>query len=177
MPLEIFDAADVVDHGEVRDVVEEAVDGEVAPDGVLGGGAEGVVRSDQEVDVARRTRIDVLRLGTPAERGDLDDLPSVEEDVGEPEAPADDAAVPEEAADVLRAGVGPDVEVLRGPPRQEIADGAADEVRLEPGPVQAVENLQGVGVDVAARDGVLGAGDDPGFGHPFRGVLRSIDSF
>lgn len=80
----------------------------------------------------------------------------VEEDVGEPEAAADDAAVAEEPADVLRAGVGPDVEVLRGPSRQEIAYGAADEVRLEPGPVQAVENLQGVGVDCSRAE--MGSG-------------------
>jgi hypothetical protein len=137
VPLEVCDASDVVDHGEVRDVVEEAVDREVAPDGVLGGGAEGVVGADQEVDVARCARFGLLRLRTLPEGGDLDELSPVEEDVGEPEAAADDAAVAEEPADVLRAGVGPDVESF-GSVRQEIAYGAADEVR-EPGPVQAVK--------------------------------------
>ncbi len=177
VPFEVLDAADVVDHGEGRDVVEEAVDREVAPDGVLGGRAEGVVGADQEIRVARLARLDLLRL-RPRRNVETSTIfpPSKRTWASRKRRPMT-RQFRKSRRTSCGTGVGPDVEVLRGPPRQEVADGAADEVRLVPGPVEAVENLQGVGVDVAARDGVLGAGDDPGLGHPFRWVLESIAPF
>ena len=48
---------------------------------------------------------------------------------------------------------------------QQVAHAAADEVGDVIELAQAVENLQRVGVDVAARDRVLGARDDPRFDH------------
>ena len=44
----------------------------------------------------RRARLDVGRVRAPAEGRDLDELAAVEEDVGEAEATADDAAVAED---------------------------------------------------------------------------------
>ena len=81
------------------------------------------------------------------EGGDLDDLAAAEEDVGEAEAPADDAAVAEERADVLGAGARGDVEVLRLAAEEEVADAAADEVRLVAGSLEPPDDLGGVGVD------------------------------
>ena len=49
-------------------------------------------------------------------------------DVREPEAPADDPAVPEQPLDLVRVRVGADVEVLRPAAEQQVADAAADEV-------------------------------------------------
>ena len=87
-------------------------------------------------------------------------FPSREEDVGQPEAPADQAAVAEEPPERLGVRVGPDVEVLGRAPEQQVADAAADEVGLVAGPRQPVEDLQRVRIDLPARDRVLAARPD-----------------
>ena len=92
---EVLEAADVVDDREVADVVEEPVDREVAPEGILAGRPERVFGSLEQIGsgplFGRRVR-------PPAERRHLDDLAVGEEDVGEPEAAPDQAAVAEEPA-------------------------------------------------------------------------------
>ena len=110
--------------------------------------AEGVVAPDQ--------RVALLGLRLAPERRDLDDL-AAEAHVAEPEAPADDEAVAEQALHLLRVGVGADVEVLRAAAEQQVAHAAPHQVGQEAVVLQAVEDLQGIGVDVLARDGVLGA--------------------
>ncbi len=93
-------------------------------------------------------------------------FPPFEEDVREPEAPPDDARVAEQAADFLGTRVGSDVEVLRRAARHEVAHRPSDEIRLEAGAVQPVQDAQGVGIDVAARYRMLGARQDAGNAHP-----------
>ncbi len=58
-----------------------------------------------------------------------------------------------------------DVEVLRPAAEQQVADAAADEVGDVVGLAQPVEHLERVGIDVAARERVLGARDDPRLSH------------
>ena len=103
-------------------------------------------------------------LHLPAERGDLDDL-LPELDVREPEAAADDPAVAEELLDLIGMRRRADVEILGPAAEQQIAHAAADEVGDVIGLAQPVEDLQGIGVDVAARERVLCARDDPGLDH------------
>ena len=94
-----------------------------------------------------------------AEGGDLDGL-GAEPDVREPEAPADDPAVPEQPLDLVRMRGRADVEVLRPAAEQQVADAAADEVGDVVVLVEPVENLQRVRVDLFAGDRVLGARHD-----------------
>ena len=139
--FQIFQPADIVDDGERLDVVEEAVDREVAPLGVLFGGAEGVVVG--LIDAAFALAL----VGLAAERAGFNDL-APENDVGQAEAPPDEKTVAEEAADVVRAGVGADVEILGGAAEQEVADAAADQVGEVPRVGEPVEDFECVGVDV-----------------------------
>ncbi len=67
------------------------------------------------------------RLELTPEGRDLDDL-GAELDVGEPEAAADDPAVPEQLLDLVRMRRRADVEVLGPAPEQEVAHAAADQV-------------------------------------------------
>ena len=164
--LEVLEAAHVVDHREVGDVVEEPVDREVPPQRVLAGGAERRCRTVIRSSGASR----IQRLGPPPEGRDLDDLSVGEEDVGEPESPADQPAVAEEPPHRLRMGVGADVEVLGHALEQEVADAPADEVRLVPGGREPVEDLQRVRVDLPAGDRVLAARPDARR-RGFRGVF------
>ena len=62
-----------------------------------------------------------------------------------------------------------DVEIFRAPAEQQIADAAADQVGDVIALPQPVEDLEGVGIDHGARDRMLGARNDPRFGH--RGAL------
>ena len=96
-----------------------------------------------------------------AERGDLDDL-RAEAHVREVEAATDQAAVPEELADLLRMGVRRDVEILGVQAEQQVAHRPADQERLVARVLEPVEDLQRVRGDVGARDGVPGARDDHG---------------
>jgi len=155
--VQVVQAADVVDHGVVGDVVEEPVDREVAPQRVLPRRSEHVVGRHEEL---RRLRIE--RLGAATEGRNLDDLPFGEQDVGEPEPPADQPAVAEEAAHRLWRRVRPDVEVLGRPAEQEVPHASPHEVGLVPGGSEPVEHLQRVRIDVLARDGMLAPGADSG---------------
>ena len=139
---QVLEAADVVDDGEGRDVVEQRVEREVAAERVLLGRAERVVAVDEVIVLAvprlaalRRAVAPALRVGLglrlrlgfrrlllgdlPPERGDLDDL-RAELDVRQAEAAADDPAVPEQLLDLVRMRGGADVEVLR--PASRAAD-------------------------------------------------------
>ena len=148
--------ADEVDHPSFGDVVEQPVDGEVAPPRVLLRGAEDVVIADEEVVLllALGTGLDrVLQFaGVGAEGGDLHDLPALEVHVRQAEPPADEAAVPEDTPHLARQRAGRDVEVLGRPARQEISDAAADQVRLVPVLQQPVHHLQRVGVELVRVD-------------------------
>ena len=142
--------ADVVDDLLALEVVEQPVDREVAPARVLLGRAEDVVAADQQVAAlglgavaAAFLVLHLARVG--AERGRLDDL-RAEEDVREAEAAADDAAVPEQAPDVVGRRAGGDVEVLGLAAEQQVADAAADQVGGVIVAAQALDDFGGVGV-------------------------------
>ena len=178
--LEIREAIDVVDDRERGNVVEERVDGEVAAKGVLFRRAERVVVMNQGVAkadrnacrrssaagdsaarVVNRRRHAVLhdlftRGDLSPERGHLDDL-RPELDVRQTKPPPDDPAVAEELLDLVRVRRGADVKILGAPADQEIADAAADEVGLVYSTRGGDAAPSRVGVDVAARDGMLGA--------------------
>ncbi len=108
--FEVVEAADVIDDGKVRDVVKEAVDRKVPAQRVLAGGPEGVVGSHENLGSVRDERL------RPSPEGrDLDDFALGKQEVGEAEAPPDQAAIPEETPDLLGMSVGADVEILGRP--------------------------------------------------------------
>ena len=154
---DVGEPADVVDDRAVGDVVEEGVDGEVTPEGILFGGAEGVVAMDLQIALAfgvvdlgfaigRLRRLAGRGRHVLAERRHLDGLVA-ELHVREPEPPADDPAVPEQLLDLIRMRRGADVEVLGPAAEQQIAHAAADEIRGVVRLVQPREHLERIGID------------------------------
>ena len=99
-----------------------------------------------------------------AERGHLDNLRS-ELHMGQPKPAADNPAVSEEALHLIGVRRCADVEILWGALEQQIAHAAAHQIRHMIELPQAVKNLQRVGVDVAAGDRMLAAGNYYGIGH------------
>ena len=139
--LEVGETADVVDHSEVGDAVEHAVDREIPPPGVLLGGSELLGLRDRRQHVGGLAFLHLGRFGRAAKRGDLDDL-AAESDPREPKTTADQSSVAEKLSHLLRARICPDVEVLRASAQEQVADCAADQIGNEPGPVQAVQDLK-----------------------------------
>ena len=158
--LEVAEATYIVDDGEVIDVVEESVDGEVTAKGIFLRGTEGVVL--ELIEPVGLIGDGVRRRGL-AEGGSLNDL-FAKDDMGQAETTADEVAVTELALDFVGARISADIEIFWGTAEKEVADGTADKVSLVTELREAIENLKGIGVDVAAGDVVLGSGDDCRFG-------------
>ncbi len=149
--LQVLHATDVVEHAEIGDVVVHRVDAEVAAHRVFLDAAPDVVAHDPPID---DVAIAVAGLARAAEGGHLDDL-AAEHHVRQTEPAADQAAVAEQLAHLLRSRVGGDVEVLGLAPEQQVAHRPADQQRAEAGFVQSVEHAQGGLADVTAGDAVL----------------------
>ncbi len=173
---QVFQTSDVVDDGKGGDVVKEGVYREIAPKGVFFGCAKRVVAVNQVIQrvrnaVARRRsslRRGVLTLFSwrhlPAECRYLDDL-LAEFDVRKTKAAADDPAVPKQLLDLVGMGGRADVEVFGSPPDEQVANTSADQVRRVVGLAESIEHFERVRVDVAARERVRGARNDPRFSH------------
>ncbi len=166
--VEVGEAAGVVDDREIGDIVGKRVDGEVAAQGVLFGGAVDVVPQDHAIVILQHARVPlpvlhlarlyrlgfrlIRRLGTEGRH--LDEL-ILEVNVCEAEAPPDKTAVAEQPLHLVGGGVGHDVKILRLSSEQEVAHTAADEIRDKAVVLQPVENAQGVRAHELAGDPVL----------------------
>src|SRR6185436_12456751 len=113
--------------------------------------------------IARRSRLWLTR-DVLAKRGDLDGL-GAELDVREPEPPADDPAVTEQSFYLVGMRIGADVEILRPPAQQEVADTAAYEVGDVSVLLKSLKDAKGVRINIPARDRMICARDDDRFGH------------
>lgn len=152
--VQIGEAADMVDDAETLYVVEDSIDREIAPSRVFLGCAESVVAFVEFAGFE-------VTIGLAPERAGFYYLGS-ELYVGETKASSYEKAVSEEFPDLLRVGVGADIEVLRFSPQKQVPDAASDQVCGVTGVMQAVENTEGIGIDVLARYGVVRPGDYPG---------------
>jgi hypothetical protein len=70
--------------------------------------------------------------------------------VDQTKSSADDSRISEESPDLLGTRVGADIEILRLPLQEQVADGAAHHVGLEATMMQPIQNLDGVEIDVLA---------------------------
>jgi hypothetical protein len=80
--------------------------------------------------------------------------------VSQAETPSDQPAVAKEPADLLRVGVGADVEILRLSAEKQVADAAAYQIGLEARRGEPVQDFQSIRVDALAGDGMLAARAD-----------------
>ena len=78
------------------------------------------------------------------------------------EAATDQKTVAEQALDLLRRGIGTDVEILGRAPQQQIANPTPDQIGEMTGSMQAIEHLQGVRIDQVAREAVRVTPQDDG---------------
>ncbi len=97
---------------------------------------------------------------------------AAKEDMRQTKPPADQTAVAEQLADLLRQCVRGDIEILRSEAQQQIADTAADQEGLEAPLAQPIQHAQGIGGDVRTGNRVLGPWNYPWFYGRCRGVKR-----
>ena len=163
--FQVVESARVIDDRARRDVVEQRVDGEVAPECVLFGGAERIVAVKKSnmpgrlVDCSVDICMDVgcrqlFSRQLPPECRHLDRL-RPKPHMREAKASSDDPAVSEQSLDLVWVRGRADVEVFRPAPQEEVPDAAAYEVGDEMFPVQPVKHTERVGVDLLAGDVVL----------------------
>ena len=174
--LHVLVAAHVVAHREILDRVIQGIGSEIAAHRVVLDAAIDVVAQQAAAVVGLAVVVVVGAVGT--EGGDLDDLAPIDH-MRQAEAAADQAAIAEQRLDLLRGGVGGDIEILGLDPGQQVAHRTADQVAVETGLAQAVQHPQGALAHLLARDAVHVARDDAqlgdgfdcgcgGFGHALR---------
>ena len=129
---------------------------------VVGGGStytpeliDGFARLRDTLPIEELVLVDELSLGLAPEGAGLDHL-APEDDVRQAEAPSDQKTVAELAPDLVRARVGPDVEILGLAAEQQVTHAAAHQIGRVPGVGQPVQHLERVGVDIRARDAMRG---------------------
>jgi len=155
LSLEIGHTSDIIDDGEVRDVVKEAVDRNVPAQGIFFGRPE-TFRPD---DVTLFC-LDLFELGVTSKSGDFDHLSVFEKNVDQSKSTADRPAVPEEFVDLVGMGIGDNIEVFRDFAQEEITDTSPHEIGQKTISVKTVKNLQGLFIDSLSRYGMLLPGND-----------------
>ncbi|EKD39707.1 MAG: hypothetical protein ACD_75C00314G0002 [uncultured bacterium] len=154
-PIEIVDAADVIENCAPFDLEKKGIDGEIAASGILAQGAEGVVGSQ---DLFRSVQV---VLAERPQSADLDGLAALEEDLDQPKAAADGVAVGEEFSELTGPSIRADIEILRSFAEIEIAHAAADQIAGKTGIAQFLEDKERVAVNQLGADRVLVSGYDP----------------
>jgi hypothetical protein len=135
LPLKISHPVDIVNDGEIRNIVEQAIDGDVTAQGIFLGCSKAICSDDLPIF----DRFFEFRVAT--ESGDLDDFSLSKKDSNQPESTADDTAILEKEIDFVRASVGGDIEVFGDLPQEEIANASSYKVCQEPVSMKAVQNL------------------------------------
>ncbi len=153
----IIEAADVVDHRKVGDVVEESVDREIPASGILERGSERIVVGHEQIFLGRS------RVRLAAEGRHFDD-PILKDHVDEAKAASDDPAIAKQPPDLHRMRVCGDIEVLGRALHEEVTNASPAQVRLVPAAVETIEDLENVLGDISAGDAVSRTVNHSGFG-------------
>jgi hypothetical protein len=132
--LQVFPAVGEIMENVADRVVEEGVDGEVAPGRVGGGGAEGDGDGVAAVEI----------LSVASERGDLG-LDGAVQDADDAEVGADGHVAREQGLDTLRRRAGGHVNVLRIQPQQRVADAPAHPVGFKSVLLETLDDPAGTG--------------------------------
>jgi hypothetical protein len=122
LPLKVSHPMDIVDDGEIRNIVKEAIDGDVPAKGIFLGCSKAICSDDLPIF----DRFFEFRMATKS--GDFDDLSLSKKDLNQLESTADNTAVLEEEIDFVRASVGGDIEVFGDLPQKKIANASSYKV-------------------------------------------------
>jgi hypothetical protein len=91
-----------------------------------------------------------MRFGLPAKRCDLYQFVSGKANMGQPKTASNQKTVAKQFFYLIRGGIGPDIKIFRLSSQKKISDTAADQICLVAVPVEPVENLETIGVNLFA---------------------------
>ena len=149
--LEILQPTDIINNRKVSNIVEERINGEVAPESILTRCAELILNKKAVFPGIFRQFIGV---GVAPEGGDLNDQVATEPDMGEPKPAPDQETVAKQLLHLLWCRVGANIEVLRRPAQQQVTNTAADQVSLVAVAMQSIEDFKRTFVNLFAGDAV-----------------------
>ena len=155
MSLEVGHPANVVHDGEIRNVIEEAVDREVPSQGIFRRRSKTICPKDGSICC-----VNLLEFRSTPKRGYLDGLFSLEENMNESETSADDPAVLKKGINLMGVGIGGNIEIFRGLAEEKVTNTSPDQISQESVPVKAVEDFQSLLIDHSSRDGMFRSWND-----------------
>jgi hypothetical protein len=135
LPLKVSHPVDIVNDGEIRNIVKQAINGDVTTKSIFLGCSK-AIRSD---DLPIFDRFFEFRVATKS--GDLNDLSLSKKDSNQLESTADDTAVPKKEIDFVRVSVGGDIKVFGNLPQEEIANASSYKICQKPMSMKAIKNL------------------------------------
>ena len=91
-------------------------------------------------------------------------MAALEKDLDQPETTADNATVAEKFPQLAGPGVGHHVEVFGRLAQQQVPDAAPHQIGGVAGMVEAIQDFQGLHLNVSPGDGMFGPGNDVGWG-------------
>ena len=120
--LEARYPTDIVNDGKIRNIVEEAIDRDVAAQGILLRGPKAV--SLENLPVIGQS---LFKFRVAPESGDLNHLSPFKEDMDQPEPSAYDPAVFKKGMDLVGVSIRGDIKILRDLSKEKIPDASSDE--------------------------------------------------
>ena len=149
-PLQVRHPTDVIQDGEICDIIEKTVHRHVSAQGILRRRSKTVCPYDLPFFC-----LYFFKFRSTPERGDLDDLSSSKKHMDQSESTTDDPAILKEGINLMRVGIGGHVEILRNLFEKKVPNASAHEIRQESMSVETVEDFQGLLVDHFSRYGVF----------------------
>jgi hypothetical protein len=136
MVLEVGHPADIIYNGKICNIVEKAIDCEVAAKSILLWFSKTVYP-----DGIPFFCLYLLKFRPTAEGGNLNDLSPFKKDLNQSKSASDDPAVFKEGIDLMGASIGGNIEVLRNLPEKKVTDASSNETSKKPVSMEAVENF------------------------------------
>ncbi len=136
LSLQVGHSANIVQDGEIRDVVEKAVDRDIPAQSIICRRPKAVCSNDLPVFC-----LDFLKLRSTPKSGYLDDLSPFEKDVHQPESATDHPAVLEEGVHFVRVGIGGHIKIFWRLSQKKVPNASADEISKESVPMETVKDF------------------------------------
>jgi hypothetical protein len=121
--LKIGDATDIVDDGEICNIVEEAINRDVSAKGILCRRSEAVCPKDIPF-----FRFYLFKFRSASKSGNLDGLSAFKKHMDQSKSAADDTTIPEEAVDLMGVSIGGNIKVFWSLSQKKIPNASANEI-------------------------------------------------
>ena len=123
LSFEISLPAHIINDGEIGNIIKEAIDRDIAAEGILLRRAKAV--GPENLPVISQC---LFKFGVAPEGGDFHGFSAFKKDVDQPETAANDPAVFEEGIDLMRMGIGGDIKIFRDLSEKKIPDTSPDKI-------------------------------------------------